>query len=262
VLEMLLYERIAAAAPPARAGGFMPVLHRPLEPAHSTRTTFPSLSYHVYSPLQFLLQFGDIQKEEDHGVLLIEIAEMDALIKASSSASKGYLTRRHDRFRPPYGRHPINLPRQCVFAGTINPPAGGYLQDPTGSRRLWPVACHGMIDRNALERDRDQLWAEAVGRYKAGAKWWLETPELEALATAEQALRFKSDVWKEPIARWLGKRKETSVADVLQGALGIAPQEQTHSAEIRVAKVLTELGFTQHRPRKNGRRRRYRRESS
>jgi predicted P-loop ATPase len=111
-----------------------------------------------------------------------------------------------------------------------------------------------MIDRDALQRDRDQLWAEAVARYKAGAKWWLETAELEALATAEQALRFKSDVWKEPIARWLGKRKEISVAEVLEGALGMAPQEQTHAAEIRVVKVLTELGFTQHRPRKNGRR--------
>jgi hypothetical protein len=88
------------------------------------------------------------------------------------------------------------------------------------------------------------------------------TPESDALATAEQALRFKSDVWKEPIARWLGKRKEASVAEVLQGALGIAPQEQTHSAEIRVVKVLTDLGFTQLRPRKNGRRRRYRGEST
>ena len=56
----------------------------------------------------------------------------------------------------------------------------------------------GMIDREGIERDRDQLWAEAVARFKAGAKWWLETPELEALATAEQEMRFKVDVWKEP----------------------------------------------------------------
>src|ERR1700722_5968914 len=43
-----------------------------------------------------------------------------------------------------------------------------------------------MIDRDGIEHDRDQLWAEAVARYKSGARWWLETPELEALATAEQ----------------------------------------------------------------------------
>ena len=106
---------------------------------------------------------------ETAGVLLVEIAEMDALTKATSSAIKSFLTRRHDRFRPPYGKHTINLPRQCVFAATINPPVGGYLKDPTGARRFWPVACRGMIDRDGLEKVRDQLWAEAVHQFKAGA---------------------------------------------------------------------------------------------
>jgi len=167
------------------------------------------------------------------GVLLAEIAEMDALLRASSSASKGFLSRRHDRFRPPYGKHTVNLPRQCVFAGTINPIAGGYLKDATGARRIWPILCHGMIDRDGIERDRDQLWAEAVMRFKADAKWWLE-PELEALATAEQAARFKADAWKEPIEEWLGERKDVSIAEVLESALGIPIREQSHSAEIRI----------------------------
>jgi putative DNA primase/helicase len=192
--------------------------------------------------------------QELAGVLLVEIAELDALTKASSSAIKAFLTRRRDRFRPPYGRHPISLPRQCVFAGTINPLAGGYLKDPTGARRIWPVACHGVIDREALERDRDQLWAEAVTRFKAGAKWWLETPKLEALATAEQALRFKEDAWKGTISKWIGERQDASIAEVLERALKIAPREQTHSAEIRVAAILTELGFTKYRARKDGKR--------
>jgi predicted P-loop ATPase len=186
---------------------------------------------------------------------------MDALTTARSSAAKAFITRRHDRFRPPYGKHPIRLLRQCVFAATINPPAGGYLQDPTGARRFWPVACHGRIDRDALERDLGQLWAEAVARFKARAKWWLETPELEALATAEQALRFQSDVWKEPISRWLGRRRDVSIAEVLEQVFGIAPRDQTHSAEIRVAKVLTTMEFTKCRPRMgDARPNRYRRE--
>ena len=192
--------------------------------------------------------------QELAGVLLVEIAELDALTKASSSAIKAFLTRRCDRFRPPYGKHPISLLRQCVFAGTINPVAGGYLKDPTGARRIWPVACHGVIDREALERDRDQLWAEAVTRFKAGAKWWLETLELEALATAEQALRFKEDAWKGPISKWLGERQDASIAEVLEHALKIAPRDQTHSAEIRVATILTQLGFTKYRARKGDQR--------
>ena len=112
------------------------------------------------------------------GVLIVELAEMDVLTKATSSAIKAFLTRRRDRFRPPYGKHAIALPRQCVFAATINPPASGrYLKDPTGARRFWPLACRGTIDRDGLKTARDQLWAEAVHRYKAGACWWLETPE-------------------------------------------------------------------------------------
>ena len=123
------------------------------------------------------------------GVWLIEISELDALIKATNSAIKSFITRRRDRFRPPYGKHLADHPRQCVFAGTINP-NGGYLKDPTGARRFWPVAC-GAIYLDGLQRDRNQLWAEVVVRYRAGATWWLETPELEALAKAEQEARIR-----------------------------------------------------------------------
>ncbi len=195
------------------------------------------------------------------GVWLFEIAEMDALVRAASSTAKGFLTRPRDRFRPPYGKHTANLPRQCVFAGTINPPVGGYLKDPTGGRRFWPVVCNGTINCNRIERDRDQLWAEAAHRFRAGQKWWLETPELEALATAEQAARYMADIWTQPIKRWLGEhRADVSVAEVLEGALGIKPPDQSHSAQIRVVNILTAMGFARYLGREGTRRqKRYRR---
>jgi predicted P-loop ATPase len=186
------------------------------------------------------------------GVWLFELAELDVFMRTSTSTAKAFLTRPFDRFRPPHGKHIIHLLRQCVFAATINPPTGGYLKDTTGARRFWPVACNGMIDRDGIEQDRDQLWAEAVHRYNLGQPWWLETPELEALATVEQAARFKSDVWKGSIEKWLRKRKDTSVADVLQHVLGLAPREQNRSAQMRVADILTELGFTKHRSWEGG----------
>jgi predicted P-loop ATPase len=195
------------------------------------------------------------------GVWLVEIAEMDALTRASGSVMKAFLTKRFDRFRPPWARHLVRLQRQCVFAGTINPPLGGYLTDPTGARRFWPFACRGMIDRDGIERDRDQLWAEAVHRFKASEKWWLETPELEALATAEQAKRFKGDPWREPIKQWIGRRTDVSIAEVLSGALRIEPTNPPdHPAEIRIAEILKVMGFKKVRARK-GRKRpnRYRR---
>jgi putative DNA primase/helicase len=202
---------------------------------------------------------------ETIGVLIIELAELDALTRAASSASKAFLTRRYDKLRLPYGRHQVSLPCQCVFAGTINPPVGGYLKDATGARRFWPVACRGMIDRDGLERDRDQLWAEAVHWFKASAPWWLETPALEALATAEQNARFIVDVWKAPITEWAEGRRDASITEVLGKALGLAQPDHSQRAVNRVAAILTSLGFVRVRARKgakreNQRETRYRRE--
>ncbi len=199
---------------------------------------------------------------ELRGAWLIELGELDALVKATNSAIKSFISRRHDRFRPPYGKHVVSHSRQCVFAGTVNP-VGGYLSDPTGARRFWPVAC-GRIDLEALGRDRDQLWAEAVVRFRARAPWWLETPELEALATAEQELRLRLDPWAETVSAWLVGRNDVSVSEVLTGALGIAAASQSHSAEIRIAAILKSNAFERRRPGRKGQRRtpRYYRDES
>jgi predicted P-loop ATPase len=183
------------------------------------------------------------------GTLIIELSELEALARAASSTTKSFITSQTDKFRPPHGKHRIAVPRQCVFAGTINPPIGGYLKDATGARRFWPVECIGSVDSDGLKRDRDQLWAEAVSRYRAGEKWWLETPELEALATAEQAARFKVDIWEEPITAWLrrGKRDDITVWEVVEGALGYPTDKASQSIVNRVQKVLTRIGFRQHR---------------
>jgi predicted P-loop ATPase len=196
------------------------------------------------------------------GVWIVEITEMDAVARASSSTAKTFISRSTDRFRPPYGKHIVKRPRQCVFAGTINPPVGGYLKDPTGVRRFWPVTCQGMIDRGGIERDRDQLWAEAVHRYNASESWWLD-PDLEELAAAEQRARFKVDAWQEAIVEWLGKQVDVSVWEVLEAALRLPPDQMTQSVQNRVAKILTHLGFVHYRPSIKGvREHRYRRDPS
>jgi predicted P-loop ATPase len=184
---------------------------------------------------------------ETAGVFIIEIGEMEALARASSSTAKSFLSRRRDRFRPPYGKRMVSLPRQCIFAGSINPPARGYLRDATGARRLWPVACNGMIKRDDLEQARDQLWAEALHRYKAGEPWWLETPELEALATAEQEARYVIDEWFDIVADWIGKRADVSIPEVLEHALGFGRQQWTEAMQKRVGRILTKLGFSKWR---------------
>ena len=60
-----------------------------------------------------------------------------------------------------------------------------------------------------------------MARYRDGAPGGSRTPELDALAKAEQALRFKTDAWAERAADWLVGRNDVSVGEVLVGALGI-----------------------------------------
>ena len=95
----------------------------------------------------------------------------------------------------------------------------GYLKDPTGARRFWPAECAAETDLEGLKRDRDQLWAEAVHRYKAGMPWWLETPEIEALATAEQEARRARDDWELPIEEFVKSRTEVTLKEVIEKAL-------------------------------------------
>src|SRR4051794_26838513 len=90
--------------------------------------------------------------QQMRGTWIIEIAELDAISRAEVSRIKAFLTRTTDRYRPPYERYIVTVPRQCVFAGSVNPET--YLRDETGNRRFWPINC-GTIELEALVQDRD-----------------------------------------------------------------------------------------------------------
>lgn len=136
------------------------------------------------------------------GLWIVEMGEMVTHKRSDAEQMKDFITRPVDKVRKPYARNPIEIPRQSIFIGTINPQRGiGWAKDPTGNRRFWPVEV-GEMDIDALERDRDQLWAEAVQLYQAGQKLYLDA-DVEEIAKVEQHARSMKDPYEQPILDYI-----------------------------------------------------------
>ena len=170
----------------------------------------------------------------------IEIAELASMTRGEIERVKAFITRKVDRFRPSYGRRVIEVPRQSVFIGSTNSDA--YLKDETGGRRFWPIRCGGNIDLKAIERDRDQLWAEAVVQFNAGTPWWIADTDMIGLVRDEQAARYVDDPWQEPIAKFLRSQTDVSIGEVLSNLL-IERGRWTQADQNRVARCLKVLGW-------------------
>ena len=193
-----------------------------------------------------------------HGAWGVEIGELASMKRADIDKVKAFISRKVDRFRPSYGRHVIEAPRQCIFIGSTN--ADTYLKDETGGRRFWPIKC-GLIDIAAITKDRDQLWAEAVALFNAGAPWWITDGEIIGQARSEQADRYMEDPWQKLISDELESHTDTSVDALLAVPLCIERARRTQADQNRVARCLRQLGWQKYRTTHKPRQWRYRRPS-
>lgn len=183
---------------------------------------------------------------QTRGVWVIEIAELDSLSRAEVGKIKAFMSRSTDRFRPPYGKRPIQSPRQCVFAGSVN--HGAYLRDETGGRRFWPVNCPTpVIDIDGLAAVRDQLWAEAASLYFDGKPWWLDSVALNRDASEEQAERYDGDPWDEVILAWIDDRESVSIPEILGSCLDKRTDLWTQHDRNRVSRCLRANGWLRYR---------------
>lgn len=200
------------------------------------------------------------------GKWLVELSELSALKKNEVERVKAYLSRQIDHYRASYGRRTGDVPRQCVFVGTTN--EDEYLKDDTGNRRFWPVKVHS-VDIEALTKDREQIWAEAVQAYHDGEQWWMNTGDLVTAAKLEQEYRRVAHPWETIIADWLDDPRRTEPsgarvpyslmvasgipqvtnAEILQHAIGKPVERQAVTDQMAVGKILKRLGW---RKRKGG----------
>lgn len=181
------------------------------------------------------------------GVWLYEIAELDAFNRAEATRIKAFLTQNNDRYRPAYERRTITQLRQTVFAATTN--FFEYHKDPTGNRRFWSVLC-GKIDIPALQRDRDQLFAQAVAEVLSDERAYPTRDEEQRLIVPEQQMREIVDPWLEAVAVWVddpeqAMKKRFTSAQILTGAIRmeIAKIDGQRSATTRIGSIMMRLGW-------------------
>lgn len=215
----------------------------------------------------------EINSKEAYEILAgrwgVEHAELSSIRKNDVHKLKDFMSTCVDSYRPAYAINVESIPRQCVFVGTVNYDGHGYLQDSTGNRRFWPVAC-GIIDIDGLKASRDQLWAEAYQLYTEGEIWWLGKDVLVAAEDA-QSRREIEDPWVEPVAKWVANprklddespemdatmavdiSKGIKIVDVLLYALDVETPRQTKALQNRVGSILRGLGFSKRQLREYG----------
>ena len=143
--------------------------------------------------------------EEIAGKWIVEITELGAMNRHDLEQQKAFLSATSTTVRVAYARYALEYPRQCVFMGTTNLKSD-YLKDSTGNRRWWPVDCvrSDFIDADELNREVDQLWAEATAKFKTDGLTLL-SHEARSQAESAQQDKLQFDEWDGLIAEALGQ---------------------------------------------------------
>lgn len=140
---------------------------------------------------------------------VVELGELSSIKRSDVEQVKAHLSKQVDIYRAAYARRVLEHPRQCVFCGTTNEAL--FLKGDTGNRRFWVIPVVAELRKykdwsEAIRRDRDQLWAEAVHYYKQGEPLYL-SKELEA--QAKQRQQDFNDDNDDPIVAMLDKYLNT-----------------------------------------------------
>ncbi|WP_200886387.1 virulence-associated E family protein [Terrisporobacter othiniensis] len=150
-------------------------------------TLFSILGKCWYSDSLCLTDMKDKSAAEKlQGYWILELGELAGMRKMDVETVKSFITRTDDKFRQSYGINVENHPRSNIIVGTTNS-EDGFLRDITGNRRFWPVYVSGNSKYKPwdLKDVVDQIWAEAIVRYKEKEELFLKGDVLMAANIAQ-----------------------------------------------------------------------------
>jgi predicted P-loop ATPase len=204
-------------------------------------TVFRVLSEPWFCDSIDLMQSDEKIIEKMRGYWILEVAELFGMRDDNQERIKSFLTRQEDVQRLPYDRLTGTFKRQSVFCGSSNKMSCLFGEE--GNRRFWPVKFES-INIQWLRDNKDQLFAEAVSRYKDGEKLYLD-PELYEYAKRVQSQKLSvNEVWLDIIDRFLTGKDETTMQEVLETCLKVDVRDLHNRAyAINAGRILKRLGF-------------------
>jgi len=141
-----------------------------------------------------------------HSAWIVDLDECASLKRCKDpEIPKQWITKRIDAIVQKYKNEVEKWPRSSILVASTNPTE--FVRDPAGARRWWIVEV-GTILLREISKERDQLWAEAVVRYKAWKAAFDEFQRLEQSDDLEPGVlaeaREKADElhWSLPPSLW------------------------------------------------------------
>ena len=190
-----------------------------------------------------LAAFPKERAEALEGRVIVEIAEMGGSTRADLESLKAFLTRTDDGdHRRAYARHAESSPRMCILVATAD--RGRTLpNDPGGNRRFVAIEIRSptMAAEKFMGDERDQLWAEAVYRYKAGARENLPR-EYAAIQAAANEKQRADDVLEDKIAENVNQL-EGKMSSEIASLIGVGGVGSSQADQRRLSNALQNHNF-------------------
>lgn len=174
------------------------------------------------------------------GVLIIEIAELAGIKRQDVDKLKQAITTTSDKIVRKYQNEATSYPRKFVLAGTINP-LDGYLSDPTGNRRFWPVSALKM-DVAGLAKIKEQLWAEAFIAVREGEDLYLGNV-LSNVASDVASSRMVEHPWFADLKKLTYGKHMLDKEDIWNYLEIKDRTKRTPAANAEISKIMTRIGY-------------------
>jgi len=174
---------------------------------------------------------------KDHQIAVLakpmaELSELDGIFRKSDvSNMKSFISRGVDSIRSPYARAALVKPRMTAFCASVN--ECEFLNDPTGSRRFWPVEVESVNYRHNVSVEG--VWAQAYELWCIGEDFHLTAGE-DAMRVEDADTFAQVSSIEETVVSYLSahadypeeKRRamnRTEVLDMLYGKKNHSPKD-------------------------------------